>query len=161
MLISQVMQKKVITLKPEDTLRDIAQKFSDHDISGAPVVDINKHVVGILSEADILNTLKKHQKELRMVYISPSTGMVGLSFREKNVDKETEVVFSELGNITAQDMMKRDVITVSPDDELQVVVEIIAKGKINRVPVVKNGKLAGIVTRGDIIRAMSKGAMRP
>ena len=60
-------------------------------------------------------------------------------------------------NITAQEMMKKDVITVAPGDELQVVVDVIAKGKINRVPVVSNGRLTGIVTRGDIIRAMSTG----
>ncbi len=151
------MVKKVITLEPKDTLRDIAMKFSENDISGAPVVDSAHHVVGIVSEADILATIKKHQKEIKMVYISPSMGMVGLSFREKPVDKKTEDVFREVGNITAQEMMKKDVITVAPDDELQVVVEIIAKDKINRVPVVKNGRLEGIVTRGDIIRAMSTG----
>ncbi len=151
------MLKKVITLKPKDSLRDIAKKLSENNISGAPVVDSAHHVVGIVSEADILATIKKHQKEIKMVYISPSMGMVGLSFREKPVDKKTEEVFSELGNITAQEMMIKDVITVAPDDELQVVVEIIAKDKINRVPVVKNGKLVGIITRGDIIRAMSTG----
>lgn len=155
MIVSDVMVKKVITLEPKDTLRDIAMKFSKHDISGAPVVDSKNHVIGIVSETDIIATLKKHQKEMKMVYISPSLGMVGLSFREKPVDKKTEEVFRELGDISAEEMMMQDVITVAPDDELQSVVEIIATGKINRVPVVKNGKLIGIVTRGDIIKAMS------
>ena len=155
MLVSQAMVKKVVTLGPEDSLKDIVQKFVQNDISGAPVVDSEKKVIGILSEADILRVLKERQKEFNLVYIAPTMGLVGLSFREKSVDRETEEVFSELENITAREIMKKDVVTVAPNDELQVVVDLIAKGRFNRVPVVKDERLVGMVTRGDIIRAIS------
>lgn len=155
MLVSQAMVRKVITLGPDDRLKDIVQKFLLNDISGAPVVDSKKNVIGILSESDILSVLKERQKELNLVYIAPSMGLVGLSFREKPIERETEEVFSELENITAREIMRKDVVTVAPDEELQVVVDLIAKGRFNRVPVVKNGRLVGIVTRGDIIRAIS------
>jgi CBS domain-containing protein len=82
--------------------------------------------------------------------------MVGLSFKETPSNKKTEEIFEDVGNIKVSEMMKHNVKTVGPDDQVKVVINIVASGKINRVPVVKNGKLVGIVTRGDILKRMSK-----
>ncbi len=156
MLVREIMVKEVITLKPEDTLKDVALKFSKHKISGAPVLDNKGHVIGIVSEADIIATLERNYKELKMVYLSPALSMVGLSFKEKPSDKKTEEIFKDVGEIKVSEMMKSNVKTVGPDDDIKAVVNLVASGKINRIPVVKNGKLVGIVTRADIIKGMSK-----
>ena len=155
MLVKDIMVKKVITLKPEETLKDAALLFSKHNISGAPVLDDKGLVIDIVSEADIIGTLERNLKELKMVHLSPSLSMVGLSFMEKPSDKKTEEIFKEVGNIKVSKMMQRNVKTVTPEDKIKKVIDIVASGKINRIPVVENERLVGIVTRADIIRGIS------
>jgi CBS domain-containing protein len=156
MLVKDIMTKKVITLKPDETLKEVALKFSEHNISGAPVVDDQNKVIGIVSEADIIATIERSGREVKMVYLSPGLSMVGLSFKETPSEKKTEEIFEDVENIKVSEMMKRNVKTVAPNDQVKAVVDIVASGKINRVPVVKNGKLVGIVTRGDILKRISK-----
>jgi CBS domain-containing protein len=156
MLINEIMVKKVITLKPEDTLKEVVEKFSAHNISGAPVIDEEDKVIGIVSESDILNTLKRNLKEFRMVHLFPEMKMIGLSFETIPTDKKTEEVIKEVGDIKASDMMTKAMRTVGPKDNINAAIEILSSGKINRIPVVEDEKLVGIVTRGDIIKGMSK-----
>lgn len=156
MLVKEIMTKKVITLKSEDTLKEVALKLSKNNISGAPVVDEEGKVIGIVSEADIFATIKRNFSELKMVHLDPALSMVGLSFKETPTNKKTEEVFKDVGGILVSEMMKHNVKTVSSEDQVKAVVDIVSSGKINRVPVVDDGKLVGIVTRGDIIKGMSK-----
>jgi CBS domain-containing protein len=156
MLVKDIMVKEVISLKSEDDLREVAEKFSKNKISGAPVLDDEGNVIGMVSEADIITTLEKNYKEIKMVYLSPALSMVGLSFKDSPTDKETEEIFKDIGDIRVSEMMKGNVKTVDPDADIKVVIDLVASGKINRVPVIKNGKLVGIVTRADIIRGISK-----
>lgn len=156
MLVKEIMVEKVITFKPEDTLKEVVQKFSKNNISGAPVVDEENKVIGIISEADIFRTLRRNLSEFRMVHMFPEIEMIGLSFEEIPSDKKTEEIFEELSEILVSDMMKTGVKTVGPEDQIKAVIDIVSSGKINRVPVVSNGKLVGIVTRGDIIKGMNQ-----
>jgi CBS domain-containing protein len=156
MLVKEIMEKKVISLKPDDTLKDAVLKFSKNDISGAPVIDDENQVIGIVSEADIFQALKQDTREFRMVHLFPDAKMIGLSFEEIPSDKKTEETLVELGGIKVSEIMKKGVKTVGPDDQIKVVIDIVAPGVINRVPVVQNGKLVGIVSRGDLIKGMSQ-----
>jgi CBS domain-containing protein len=156
MLVKDVMQKKVITFKPDDTLKDVVEKFSEKGISGAPVVDDENKVIGIVTEADVFHTLKEEPREFRMVHMFPDAKMIGLSFQEVPTDKKAEEVLVELGGIPVSEFMKKGVRTVGPEDKIKAVIDIVAPGTINRVPVVEDGKLVGIVSRGDIIKGMSE-----
>lgn len=156
MLVKEIMKKRVITLKSNDTIKDVVLTFSKHNISGAPVVDDKGKVIGMMSETDIITTLERMGREVKMVYLSPALSMVGLSFKETPSEKRVEEIFKDVSDIKVSDMMKRNVKSVAPNDKLKAVIDIIASGKINRVPVIENGKLVGIVTRGDIIRNLSK-----
>ncbi len=156
MLVKEIMTKRVISAKPDESLKDVTYKFSKHNISGAPVVDDDGQVIGIVSEKDILATIERNLRELKMVHLDSALSMVGLSFIETPSDKKTEEIFKSVGEIKVSEMMKHQVKVVSPDDQVKVVIDIISSGNINRVPVVENGKLVGIVTRGDIIKGLSK-----
>jgi CBS domain-containing protein len=156
MLVKEIMEKEVITLKPDDTLKEVVQKFSENKISGAPVVDSDNQVIGIISEADIFRTLKEDSREFKMVHMFPDAKMIGLSFEEVPNDKKTEDVLKDLGGIKASEIMIKGVKTVSPEDQIKAVIDIVASGVINRVPVVEDGKLVGIVSRGDIIKGISQ-----
>lgn len=156
MLVKEIMEKKVITLKPDDTLKDVVLKFSKNNISGAPVINNENQVVGIVCEADIFHTLKNDSREFRMVHLFPDAKMIGLSFEEVPTDKKTEELLEDLGGIKVSQIMKKGVKTVGPDDQVKAVIDIVASGMINRVPVIKDGKLIGIVSRGDIIKGISQ-----
>jgi CBS domain-containing protein len=157
MLVKDIMIKDVITLKKDDTLKEVVKKFSKHDISGAPVVDNKKNVVGILSETDILNSIKSQSTDVELVYTSPPVmEILGLRFIETAKDKETEEIFEEIGSIKVSEMMRSNVKTVESEEHIREVIKIVSSGQINRVPVLEDGKLVGIVTRGDIVKHLSE-----
>lgn len=152
MLAKDIMVKEVITLHPEDTLAQAATKFAEHNVSGCPVTDDENSIVGMLSEADILGHMKTQYKSLKMKF--PPEVMFGISFEEKVTDKEIDQAFGEIGSAKVKDLMRRDVSVATTRDTIESVVRLMVKMKINRVPVVKDGDLVGIVTRGDIIRGL-------
>lgn len=158
MKIGSVMTKDVVTLLQEDTIRSASLKMAEKGISGAPVINGDGKLIGMLSEADVLRSLKTTKKTLQMVF--PSLSSIGVSFREQLTEKEALEAYQEVENMTVKELMTLDVVTVSSDDELRdAISQMVAKG-INRLPVVdKMGKVVGIITRGDILRGIAQGSM--
>jgi CBS domain-containing protein len=152
MLAKDIMVKEVVTLHPEDTVARAAIKFAENKVSGCPVIDDENSIVGMLSEADILGHMKTQYKSLKMKF--PPEVMFGISFEEETTDKEINQAFGEIGNTKVKDLMRRDVSVATTRDTIESVVRVMVKMKINRVPVVKDGGLVGIVTRGDVIRGL-------
>ena len=81
----------------------------------------------------------------------PPEIMFGISFEEEVKEREMVKAFDEIGGAKVRDVMRRDVTVASANDTIQSVVRRMVKNKINRVPVTRDGKLVGIVTRGDVI----------
>jgi len=158
MKIESVMTKDVVTLLQEDTIRSASLKMAEKGISGAPVINGDGKLIGMLSEADVLRSLKTTKKTLQMVF--PSLSSIGVSFREQLTEKEALEAYQDVENMTVKELMTLDVVTVSSDDELRdAISQMVAKG-INRLPVVdKMGKVVGIITRGDILRGIAQGSM--
>jgi len=150
MKVKDVMVKEVITLRPKETVREATSKFAAHNISGCPVVNEKNEVVGVFSEEDILEALKTQYKELKM--LMPPQIMFGISFVEVIKEKEALQAFAEIGDTSIESIMKKDVMTASPEDTLEKVIQLMVKNKVNRIPIVENQKLTGIVTRGDILK---------
>ena len=149
MLAKDIMVQEVVTLHPEDTVAEATMRFAEHKVSGCPVVDDEGAVVGILSEADVLSHLKTQYKSFKMKL--PPEIMFGISFEEKVKEKEMVKAFDEIGGVKVRDVRRRNVTMASANDTIQSVVRKMVKNKINRVPVTRDGKLVGIVTRGDVI----------
>ncbi|MFQ6060084.1 MAG: CBS domain-containing protein [Thermoplasmata archaeon] len=152
MLAKDVMVKKVAVLHPEDSLAEAITKLAERDVSGCPVVDDQCRVVGMLSETDILSHLKTEYKKLKMKY--PPEIMFGITFEEVREEKELPKAFQEIGDMKVKELMSRDVISATVEDTLEKVVRLMVKNKVNRIPITKDGKLVGIVTRGDIITGL-------
>ena len=155
MLVRKVMRKKVVTLKPTDTLERALSLFVLHDISGAPVVD-KDHVIGLVTESDIIKTIDaynprvhfEHETSFAVVYALLKTGKEFEAVRR-------EVVGSE--KIHVGDFMKREVVTIGPEEDIYMAARLINKHDVKRLPVVdKKGHLVGIISRADIIRALAK-----
>ncbi len=154
MLVDDVMTREVITLRSSQSISDAVSKLAEHGISGAPVLDEEDRLVGIITEKDILNSLKLKNTRLEMVY--PSLSMVSVSFVEKMDKKETLEAFNDIANSTVSDIMTKNVVTVQTGSDLALVVDFIIAKEVNRVPVLDGSRLIGIVSRADIIKGLAK-----
>ncbi|MBA3045965.1 MAG: CBS domain-containing protein [Candidatus Thermoplasmatota archaeon] len=154
MKIEDIMTRKVITLNSSQTVAEAVDKLAENGISGAPVVDDDGQVVGILTESDILDAIKTRSKRVEMVY--PSLSSLSVAFVKKDDLKETLEAFAEIAETPISDIMQNDVIYADKNTDLTAVVEKMNSTGINRVPIMDSGKLVGIVSRADIIKGLAK-----
>ena len=153
--VRDLMTTQLVTLQPTDTVKKAAIKFAVDNISGAPVVDNRNHLLGILSENDILNTILKYQIALD----DENHDSVILTY---SMDSPTETddilkkVSEEISNLEVSAIMTRTVLRTTPDTTIMEVLRAMIEMKVNRVPVVEKGVVIGIISRGDIIFALYK-----
>ncbi len=155
MLVRAAMTKKVITLKPHDTLEDAVRKFVRHRISGAPVIDEKNHVVGVVSESDIISAIDAYNPKIH--YDSDTSFAVILAVLKRKEQFEAvkqEIIGSQ--KVLVEDFMEKNIITIEPEKSISEAARIMTRNKVKRLPVVKNKKLVGVISRADIIRALGK-----
>jgi CBS domain-containing protein len=152
--VRDLMTTQVITLKETDTIKQATVMFALHDISAAPVVDDERHLIGILSETDILELVMKYQKELSIDH--PSLYMLASPMDDKLDDENLRKAHDEISKTLVKDIMTKTILTTTPDARIVDVVEEMIKKTINRVPVLEKGVLVGIISRGDIIFSIYK-----
>ncbi|MGI5964748.1 MAG: CBS domain-containing protein [Candidatus Methanomethylophilaceae archaeon] len=145
--VRDLMTTQVVTLRPSDTIKRATIRFAVDDISGAPVVDNRNHLVGILSEDDILHLILRQQEKMG------STGDKMLSYTLDSTveDESLRLAADAVSNTKVEEIMTRSVLTTSPDAAIMDVLKAMLERKINRVPVLEKGVLVGIITRGDIV----------
>jgi CBS domain-containing protein len=156
MEIKKVMTKKLITLSPTDTLEEVVAKFVTHNISGAPVVDKDLQLIGILTESDILKALesKYTQKKMVIPFLSAQSPLLGLRFEDIPTMKEVKKAFDNIKSTSVSEMMKTTVISASPKDSVEDAAKVMLNKRINRIPIVEKKKAVGIITRGDVLKAI-------
>lgn len=142
-----IMTKRVKTVYEETTLREAAELMVKNKISGLPVINKAGTLIGLISEADIMDDDKRSASIPRMA-------LYGLYLIPEELLKES---YNEGFSLKVKDVMTRKVITGGPDTSVEEIAEIMVKKKINRVPIVRDGKLVGIVSRHDILGALSAG----
>ena len=143
MKVKDLMTERPIMVGPETPLKDVARIFAEHRISGAPVVDAEGDVLGVISEADIV------VKEM-----GPDAPRHGLLARllagGAGVDPRVAAT-------TAGEAMTSPAITAAPDRGVAEAAITMVDSGVKRLPVVDHaGKLVGIVTRGDLVRAFAR-----
>jgi CBS domain-containing protein len=141
---SDVMSTPVISVKPEMTVREVAKMFVEEKVSGAPVVDAAGHIVGIISEGDLI-----HRVELDTEMPQRRGWLDLLSL---NCDAN-EYVKSR--GLRIADLMITDVVSVAETTPLGRVADIMETRRIKRVPVTRDGTLVGIVTRANLVQALA------
>ena len=147
MKVEEIMTKDVITVSPKTPIHEAAALMIDHGVSGLPVVDDAGSVVGIVSEGDLI--LREKPRE-RMPWWKAFFGDAERLARE----------YQKAHGMTVGEVMTRSLIAVSPDLPIESVALILDQHRIRRVPVVADGQLLGIVSRGDLIKALAKAPAR-
>ena len=152
--VRDIMTTQVITLLDTDTVKDATITLAVDELSGAPVVDEDYHLVGILSEMDILRLIMKFEDELKVE--NPVLHLLAFPMDTKFDDPELERAANKFTNTKVKDIMVREVITTTPDADVVDTLALMLEKDINRVPVLEKGVLVGIVTRGDIMFSIYK-----
>ena len=152
-MIKDVMNKSVITCAPEDSLGEVARLLRENNISGMPVVDEDK-IVGMVSEGDLLQLFESHESSGELWLPSPLE-IIEIPIRSIVRLEKAKKALENMTQKPIRDIMEKTVHTISPDDTLEKASNMITGHKVNRLPVVENGTLVGIVARSDIIKGLS------
>jgi CBS domain-containing protein len=143
-----VMTTHVITVGPDASVQDLAMLLSERGISGVPVIDAGNQLIGIVSEGDLL-----HRTETGTERRTERRRSRWLDSLASDRDLAREYVKSHGSKV--RDLMTRDVVTVSDTAELADIANLLETKRIKRVPVLRDGKLVGIVSRANLVRAIA------
>ena len=153
MKVKDVMNPDVVFCKPDDTVREAAKILKDNNISGAPVLD-DGQLVGIVSEGDLLELLVVPEKG--DLWLPSPFEVIEVPIRELLSWEETKKMLSDVGSTIVEEIMTKDVHTISSEASVEEASELMVRRRINRLPVMENDRVVGIVTRGDIIKGLAK-----
>jgi CBS domain-containing protein len=143
------MDTNPVTVSPDTSVEDVVAAMREHELPGLPVVDADGQLVGIVTEADMV--LQDDQGDLHIPhYVNLFGGTVFLESLHRYEDRLRKAFAS-----SAKDMMTRDPDTVSPDTSVHEAARLIHDSGHNRVPVVEDGRLVGVVTRLDLLGALA------
>lgn len=149
MNVSEIMTKEVLTVKADTSVNDVAKLLGRANVSGVPVVDDERHVVGIITELDLL--IRNTRLEMPRFIQVLDFGRIPLEWPGHARERMQQM----LGTL-ASDVMSSPVVTVGPDMSVEDLAELMLKRRVNPVPVVDAaGQLMGIVSRADIVDMMA------
>jgi len=142
MRVEDVMTADVITVGPDVSVHKAARLMSDHGVSGLPVVDADGSVIGIVTEGDLIlgQAAPRARRWWQRFFADPD---------------ELAREFQKAAGTTVGDVMTRAVVSVSPDLAIDTAARILYDRGLRRVPVVRDGRLVGILARGDLVKALA------
>ena len=144
MRAADVMTSQVITVGEDASVQDAAKLMAERGISAVPVVDRERRVVGMVSEGDLLHRAETGTEQRRswwLEIVASTNQLAG------------EYVKSHSGGV--KDVMTRDVISVTEETAVADIAILLERNRIKRVPVLRAGKLVGIVSRANLVRALA------
>ena len=145
MKAQDIMTKMVITIGPDTPVRAIATLLTEKRISGVPVLGNDGAVLGMVSHGDLL-----HRWEIGT---EPKQKWWLKAFADPDALARA---YTKTHGLEAKDVMNRHVVSVSENAEMADVAAILDRNGINRVPVMRDGKLVGLITRSDLVKALSR-----
>ncbi len=144
MLAKDIMTANVVTVPPEMTVADIAQVLIDNRISGVPVVDGAGKLVGMVSEGDLLLQAGLRGERRRSWWL-----------RLFSSPEDDAKDFVKRHGGTAADIMTTEIVSVTEGSPTTTIARLLEDNRIKRVPVLRDGKLVGIVSRGNLLQALA------
>lgn len=143
---TDIMTRDVITVKPDTTLEELARILIRYQITGAPVVDDNGNLKGIVTENDLISKNSRlHIPTLLRLF--DAFIPLGTSRLENEIKK--------MAAYTVDDICTKEVITVDSETSVEDIATIMTEKKIHLLPVLKDGRLIGIIGKKDLIRSIA------
>ena len=156
--VADVMAKDVRHVSPTLPVLELDRQLAAYRISGAPVTDRDGRVVGIVSRSDIERALAQERTKAAAVAsyyveVDPADELAALDAKDP-----THAAFESLRDMTVEDIMSREVLSVAPDAPLAVAAGIMKERRIHRLLVLENDSLVGIMSALDIVGAVADSA---
>ncbi len=141
---AEIMSRKVVAISPDAPLAQAVRLMIESRVSGIPVVDAEGRAVGMLTEGDLLRRIE--------------TGTEGAApgwFATLVMPGRLAGEYIQTHSRRVDEVMTSDVVTVGEDASLEEVVVLMRRHRIKRLPVLRGGKLVGIVSRADLVRVLA------
>ncbi|MBM3464067.1 MAG: CBS domain-containing protein [Armatimonadetes bacterium] len=143
---SDLMSAPVITVGPEVSVSDVARLMSDKHVGGVPVIDADQRLLGMVTEADLVVRVSGP-------HVPPHIELLGgVIYLESPREMHEEL--RKAVAVTAEQIMSANVVTVAPDATVQEVADLMVTRKVNRILVVDDGRLVGMITRHDVVKTL-------
>lgn len=146
-LVASVMTSKVLTFDPDDNVATAMEMLLDRGFAGAPVVDGDGRVVGVLTTGDLI------VQESR-IHFPTIISIFGATLELPSAKRDFEDDLRRTLGSTVAEVMQPDPITIGPDDTVEEAATLMHQHDVSRLPVVADSGLVGIVTRVDILRGI-------
>ena len=143
-----IMTTEVLTVSPETSIADLSKTLENRKIGGVPVVDKGGRLVGVITQSDLV-------ERARDLELPPAINILDLHIYLQIPSHLIQRVEKMLGT-TVGDCMTPNPITVAPDTPVSQIAALMAKQKVHTIPVVKGGKIVGIIGKMDLVRAMAR-----
>ena len=150
---SEIMKEKVISVPPDMPVDELGRFFIEHDISGVPVVGSKGELVGIVTEYDLISQSKKFHLPSLLRLFDAIIPLEGANAVEKEIKKMSASQVS--------DICTRDVITIAEDTPIDEIATIMAEKHITLLPVLKEGRITGVVGKREVIRGVAGETHKP
>jgi CBS domain-containing protein len=135
MLVREVMSSPAVTVRGDASLKEAISLLERHDVSAMPVVDGAGRLVGVVSEADVIRELVAPDQRTHEIPVRLTTAPLAQR---------------------VADVMTTHPITVDSETDLAVATELMTSSAIKSLPVVDHGRVAGVVSRRDVIRVLAR-----
>jgi CBS-domain-containing membrane protein len=149
--VADIMERDVVTASPDDDVQSLIRLLREHELPGVPVTEDDGRLVGVVTESDLV--LREEDKELHLPHYLELFGGVVFIEPLQHLEERLRKAFAT----KVRDMMSADVRTVSPEASVRKAAHLISTSGHNRLPVIENGRLVGVVTRVDCLAALSDG----
>lgn len=141
-----IMTKNVVTVQKETTVAELANLLATHNIGGAPVVDSEGHLLGVVTESDLIDQTKKvHLPTVVTIFDS-------VIYLESPNKMEKEML--KMAGSTVGDIFTENPQTVEEGTSLEEIATIMSEKNIHTLPVMRDSELIGVIGKRDIIRTL-------
>ncbi|MFZ5760232.1 MAG: CBS domain-containing protein [Thermodesulfobacteriota bacterium] len=143
-----IMTTSVITVNPDLAVEELAALLWEKRISGAPVVDAEGALVGVVTESDLIDQTKKIHIPTMISFLDSVIMLESAAKVEKQIGKMT--------GTTVDDICSKKVVSVKEETPLEEIATIMAEKGLHTIPVVRDGELVGVVGKKDIIKTLAR-----
>jgi CBS domain-containing protein len=148
MKVRDIMTTEVAVAGPATPVNEIARLMDEGDVSGLPVVDQDRRVIGVVTDLDLIVRNTRLEPPLFFQVLDARIPLETPGHYRKRL--------AHMLGTHARDVMSEEVVTIAPEEDAEALAALMMKTRANPIPVVEGGRLVGIVSRADLLRLMAR-----